>query len=104
MRPDSINNFLDELFDDVAAKYRESDKREILEAANNLLTSILALSSVEVASLPDQIRDAAITLKNYVEDEKDEYEEKDKGKYCTNCGEYLSSKAKYCSRCGISQE
>lgn len=102
MPNESISEFFDEFFNVRGAEFREIDN--ILDVANSLIVSILDLSSDEIAALPEQIRDLAITLKNYVEDEKDDYEEKDKGKYCINCGEYLCSKARYCSRCGIPQE
>lgn len=101
MRVESISDFFDEFFDVKIKGYQDVD--DILEVANSLIVSVLELSSDEIASLPDQIKDLAITLKNYVEDEKDEYE-KDKGKYCIHCGEYLSVRARYCSRCGIIQE
>ena len=96
-----VSELFDELFESLEGEFHEED--ELLQVANCLLVSILSLSSSQIAELPEEIKDLVIVLKQHVEEERCEYEEKDTGKYCIMCGDYISQRARYCSKCGAEQ-
>lgn len=99
----AITNLIDQIFAQNERMDREED--DILEVANSLVIAVINLSPREINELPDQIRDLAITLKRSIDEieECDGDDEEERGKYCIDCGEYLSQRAKFCSRCGMEQ-